>query len=55
MADTKPSLFTMTVDYILLWMAGVWISRLLKNRLMDDVFNTENHECPLKSHKSPLK
>ncbi len=35
-------LFTMTVGYILLLMAGVWISRLLKNRLMDDVFNTEN-------------
>lgn len=23
-------------------MAGTWMSRLLKNNLMDDVFNTEN-------------
>ena len=23
-------------------MGGVWMSRLLKNNLMDDVFNTEN-------------
>jgi hypothetical protein len=35
-------IFTMTVGYILLLMAGIWMSRLLKNNLMDDVFNTEN-------------
>jgi len=35
-------IFTMTVGYILLLMAGVWMSRLLKNRMMDDVFNNEN-------------
>jgi hypothetical protein len=28
--------------YIFLMMAGVWMSRLLKNNLMDDVFNNEN-------------
>lgn len=28
--------------YILLMMAGVWVSRLLKHNLMDDVFNSEN-------------
>jgi hypothetical protein len=32
----------MTLGYILLLMAGLWISRLLKNSLMDDVFNQEN-------------
>lgn len=33
---------TMTAGYLCLLAAGVWISRLLKNNLMDDVFNTEN-------------
>lgn len=28
--------------YIFLMMAGVWMSRLLKHNLMDDVFNSEN-------------
>ncbi|AZA60188.1 conjugal transfer protein MobC [Chryseobacterium indoltheticum] len=28
--------------YIFLMMAGVWMSRLLKHHLMDDVFNSEN-------------
>jgi hypothetical protein len=32
----------MTAGYLSLLAAGVWISRLLKNNLMDDVFNTEN-------------
>ena len=35
-------IFTLSVGYIYLLMAGVWMSRLLKNNLMDDVFNTEN-------------
>ena len=35
-------IFTISVGYICLLMAGVWMSRLLKNNLMDDVFNTEN-------------
>jgi DNA-binding transcriptional regulator YbjK len=35
-------ILTMTVGYIFLLMAGLWMSRLLKNNLMDDIFNTEN-------------
>ena len=35
-------IFTLSVGYICLLMDGVWMSRLLKNNLMDDVFNTEN-------------
>ena len=30
------------LGYILLMQAGVWMSRILKNNLMDDVFNSEN-------------
>ncbi|ALR29225.1 conjugal transfer protein TraG [Chryseobacterium sp. IHB B 17019] len=33
---------TLMGGYILLLMAGVWMSRLLKDNLMDDVFNMEN-------------
>lgn len=35
-------IFTLSIGYIYLLMGGVWMSRLLKNNLMDDVFNTEN-------------
>ena len=35
-------IFTVTVGYILLLMSGTWMSRLLKNNMMDDVFNLEN-------------
>ncbi len=35
-------IFTLSVGYVCLLMGGVWMSRLLKNNLMDDVFNTEN-------------
>ena len=35
-------IFTLSVGFICLLMGGVWMSRLLKNNLMDDVFNTEN-------------
>ena len=35
---------TLTAGYILLLMSGVWISRMLKNNLMEDVFNTANEE-----------
>lgn len=35
-------IFTISVGYVCLLMGGVWMSRLLKNNLMDDVFNTEN-------------
>jgi len=41
-ANTGLYIFTLTVGYILLLMAGLWMSRLLKNNLMDDVFNLEN-------------
>lgn len=35
-------IFTMGVGYVCLLMAGLYTSRLLKSRLMDDVFNNEN-------------
>lgn len=35
-------ILTISLGYIALLMAGVWMSRLLKNNLMDDVFNNEN-------------
>lgn len=35
-------IFTLSLGYICLLMGGVWMNRLLKNNLMDDVFNTEN-------------
>ena len=35
-------IFSLSLGYICLLMAGVWMSRLLKNNLMDDVFNMEN-------------
>ena len=35
-------LLTTSLGYIALMVAGVWISRLLRNNLMDDVFNHEN-------------
>jgi hypothetical protein len=42
----KPAFFfyalTLGLGYIALMMAGVWMSRLLKSNLMDDVFNNEN-------------
>jgi len=41
-ANTALYIFTMAVGYICLLMAGLYMSRLLKNNLMDDVFNVEN-------------
>nr|WP_208734228.1 conjugal transfer protein MobC [Sphingobacterium siyangense] len=35
-------LLTMSLGYIALMMAGVWMTRLLRTNLMDDVFNNEN-------------
>lgn len=35
-------IFTMTAGYICLLMGGLWMSRLLKHNLMEDVFNNEN-------------
>ena len=39
---TNLYILTMTVGYLSLLIAGLWISRLLKNNLLDDIFNTEN-------------
>lgn len=33
---------SLTIGYICLLISGTWMSRLLKNNLMDDVFNVEN-------------
>lgn len=35
-------ILTLGLGYVALLMAGIWMSRLLKNNLMDDVFNIEN-------------
>lgn len=35
-------LLTTSLGYIAIMVAGVWMSRLLKNNLMNDVFNNEN-------------
>ena len=35
-------ILTISVGYICLLMSGMWMSRLLQNNLMDDVFNNEN-------------
>ncbi|AZA85463.1 conjugal transfer protein TraG [Chryseobacterium shandongense] len=35
-------IFSLSLGYIFLLMAGLWMSRLLSNNLMDDVFNNEN-------------
>jgi len=41
-ANTALYIATMAVGYICLLMGGLWISRLLKYNLMEDVFNNEN-------------
>lgn len=41
-ACTAFYILTISVGYICLLTAGTWMSRLLKNNLMEDVFNTEN-------------
>jgi len=43
-------IFTLSMGYICLLMAGVWMSRLLKNNLMDDVFNLENESFMQETH-----
>ncbi|MGK6342532.1 conjugal transfer protein MobC [Chryseobacterium sp. DT-3] len=35
-------ILTTSIGYISLMVGGIWLSRLLKNNLMDDVFNNEN-------------
>jgi hypothetical protein len=41
-ANTALYIATMAVGYICLLMGGLWMSRLLKYNLMEDVFNNEN-------------
>lgn len=41
-ANTALYITTLSVGFLCLLVAGTWMSRLLKNNLMDDVFNTEN-------------
>ncbi|WP_455667458.1 conjugal transfer protein MobC [Phocaeicola sp.] len=41
-ANTALYIAAMTAGYICLLMSGLWMSRLLKHNLMDDVFNNEN-------------
>ena len=41
-ANTALYIATMTAGYICLLMGGLWMSRLLKYNLMEDVFNNEN-------------
>ena len=42
MGNATLYIFTMTAGYICLLMGGLWLSRLLKHNLMEDVFNNEN-------------
>lgn len=41
-ANAALYIFTLCLGFILFLIAGLWISRLLKNNLMEDVFNTDN-------------
>lgn len=41
-AVTALYIFTLASGYLCLLMAGLWMSRLYKHNLMEDVFNTEN-------------
>jgi DNA-binding transcriptional regulator YbjK len=41
-AKTAFYILTIATGYLCLLAGGVWMSRLLRNTLMDDVFNTEN-------------
>ena len=38
-------ILTIAIGYICLMMAGLWMSRLLKHHLMEDVFNNENESA----------
>jgi hypothetical protein len=42
LSSTAMYIFTLSIGYIFLLNAGLWMSRLLKNNLMKDVFNNEN-------------
>ena len=41
-ANTAFYIFTLTAGYLALLMSGLWISRLYRHNLMEDVFNMEN-------------
>lgn len=41
-ANISLYILTISLGYVLLLVAGLWMSRLLKTNLMEDVFNTEN-------------
>ena len=41
-ANTAFYIFTLTVGYLALLMSGLWMSRLYRHNLMEDVFNMEN-------------
>lgn len=59
-AVTSLYVLTLTAGYLCLLMAGLWISRLYRNNLMEDVFNQENesfmqvHKCCQQASKSKL-
>ena len=36
---------TLFAGYLLMLTAGIWIWRLLRHDLLDDVFNDENESC----------
>ena len=42
MANTAFYIFTFTAGYLALLMSGLWMSRLYRHNLMEDVFNMEN-------------
>lgn len=42
MANTTFYIFTLTAGYLALLMSGLWMSRLYRHNLMEDVFNMEN-------------
>ena len=42
MANTAFYIFTLTTGYLALLMSGLWMSRLYRHNLMEDVFNMEN-------------
>ena len=42
MANTAFYIFTLTAGYFALLMSGLWMSRLYRHNLMEDVFNMEN-------------
>jgi len=44
-------ILSLSLGYILLLVAGIWMSRLLKNNLMEDVFNLENESFMQETRK----